>query len=599
MQGLRRDGDEIALVNTKSRVVVFLIVVILAVAACASIYSTIIKYQNIPFPYDSAGHAYEGLRIAEDLKAGGIISFIADTYRQAFWPFFHSWVLAPVFILFGNTYSAARAVSMLCFMIFILALYFTAAEMDETRGHWVGLIVVCLALTSLPLLVLSAMSMSEIPGLMMTFLTFLFYLKALRSGKSFLYVCAGVFMSLTFFTKWHHGVFVIAAIFITQLTYTKKLFCRTNYSLFLPFALIMAGWFIYPRHLSSFYFATTFQPHYYKFLSLENFLFYPNSFLHTYNASLIVAVVITVCFIFSLKNIRDPRVRLLAIQIFFGLILMTIKLDKRDRYIVTMVPSVWILGTTQLVDIVHRLKSRITDSRIRFSLAFVMISGILAISFLRIPEVYKKYPNSLVKYNYYSDERPGKAYEFISENVDGHDHIAVFGTWDSYNSLHSTTIRWNIEVRRASNLLLWENKEDKASYYLRQLLKTRDRKAFRNFMDFLENKDVIVTEYNLLSFMNTLDKHAYQNLRSVETINPFTDKIADLNTMDRRVTCLVTVYESGEKYINSYADRFFSAQSEWREAKRRIFDDLGITIIIYERAGLSAAQINKQIVFSD
>jgi len=573
----------------KNRTIVFLIVIVLAIAACASIYSTIVKYQNIPFPYDSAGHAYEGLRIAEDLKAGGIISFIADTYRQAFWPFFHSWTLAPAFIIFGSTYSTARAVSMLCFMIFIAAVYFTAAEMDETRGHWVGLIVVCLALTSLPLLVLSAMSMSEIPGLMMTFLTLLFYLKALRSGKSFLYVCAGVFMSLTFFTKWHHGVFVIAAIFITQLTYTKKLFCRTNYSLLLPFVLIMAGWFIYPRHLSSFYFATTFQPHYYKFLSLENFLFYPNSFLHTYNASLIVAVVITVCFIISLKNIKDPRVRLLAIQIFFGLILMTIKLDKRDRYIVTMVPSVWILGATQLVDIVHRFKSRITDNRIKFSLAFILISGILAMSFLKIPEVYKKYPNSLVNYNFHSDEKPGKAYEFISENVDDHNHIAVFGTWDSFNSLHSTTIRWNIEVRRANEISLWENKEEKAYHYFRQLLKNRDRAAFHNFMDFLESKDVIVTEYNLLSFMKALDKQAYQDFRSVRSINPFTDKISDLNSIDSRVTCLITVYESGEKYINSYVDQFFSGQREWREAKRRVFDDLGITITIYERAGLPAA----------
>jgi len=353
----------------------------------------------------------------------------------------------------------------------------------------------------------------------------------------------------------------------------------------------MAGWFIYPRHVLSFYVATTFQPHYYKFLSLDNFLFYPKSFLETYNASLIVAVVITACFIFSLKNIRDPGVRLLAIQILIGLILMTIKLDKRDRYIVTMVPSVWILGATQLVDIVHQFKSRITDDRIKFPLAFVMISGILAISFLKVPEVYKKYPNSLVKYNYYSDEKPGKAYEFISENVDNHGHIAVFGTWDSYNSLYSTTIRWNIEVRRANDLISWKNKEEKAHYYLGQLLKKRDRESFRNFIDFLENKDVIVTEYNLLSFMKALDADAYQDLRRVKSINPFTDKIADLNSIDGHVTCLITVYEAGGKNINSYAEQFFSGQNEWKEVNRRVFDDLGITITIYERARVSAAYI--------
>ena len=577
--------------NTKSRVTVFLIVVVLAIAAGTSIYSTIVKYQSIPFSYDSAGHAYEGLRIAEDLRAGGIISFIADTYRQAFWPFFHSWILAPAFIMFGNTYSVARAVSMFCFMIFIPAVYFTAAEMNETRGHWVGLIVVCLALTSLPFLVLSAMSMSEIPGLMMTFLTFLFYLKALKSRKSFLYVCAGVFMTLTFFTKWHHGVFVIAAIFFTQLTHNKKLFCRTNYSLFLPFLLIMAGWFIYPRHVLSFYEATTFQPHYYKFLSFDNFLFYPKSFLETYNSSLVVAVVIAAGFIFSLKNIRDPRVRLLAIQIFIGLILMTIKLDKRDRYIVTIVPSVWILGATQLVDAVHRFKSRLTDHRIKFPLAFVLISCILVISFLKVPEVYKKYPNSLVKYNYYADEKPGKAYDFISENVDNHGHIAVFGTWDSYNSLYSTTIRWNIEARRANDLISWKNKKEKTYYYFRQLLKNRDRESYRDFIDFLENKDVIVTEYNLLSFMKALDAEAYQDLRRVKSINPFTDKMADLNSIDGHVTCVVTVYEASEKDFNSYAEQFFSGQNEWKEVKRRVFDDLGITITIYERDRVSAAYI--------
>ena len=563
--------------------VLFLFIIIASTLACASsVYLTIIKFRDIPFPWDSGAHAYEGLRIALDLKAGDMISFIGDTYRQGWWPFIHSWLLAPAFILFGNSYAVARGVSLFCFVLFVPILYGISTEMSEKHGHWIGLMTAYLALTSLPLLVLSAMCMSEIPGLLMTFITFLFYLKAIKHQHSYLFAITGILMALTLFTKWHHGVFVILAIFITQLAITKKILSRSNFSLSLPFLLIMIGWFIYPRHITSFFGHSTFQPQYYKFLSLGNWLFYPKSFFQVYHSFWIIAIIVAIGFLFSLRRVKDPRIRLFIIYVLIGLILMTIKLDNRDRYIITIVPAIWVLGASQLVEIVDYFKRRLSNKRLKIALASLILVGIAIVTFISVPRLYKGYPQDLVNFNYYSDERPNKAYEFIARNVDRHNRIAVFGSWDDFNSLNGPTIKWHIEGRR-ENDPMEKNKRRKAYHYFLQLLKRRNKESFHDFIYFLENKDVRVDEYHLMSFMNILDKKALQDYREKIDINPFTDNIADFDSLKDRINCLVTILNKEEKELNRHTALYMSEQDEWTEHAREKFLDLRITVIIYER----------------
>lgn len=551
-------------------------------ASASSVYLTIIKFRDIPFPWDSGAHAYEGLRIALDLKAGDMISFIGDTYRQGWWPFIHSWLLAPAFILFGNSYAVARGVSLFCFVLFVPVLYGISTEMSEKHGHWIGLMTAYLALTSLPLLVLSAMCMSEIPGLLMTFITFLFYLKAIKHQHSYLFAITGILMALTLFTKWHHGVFVILAIFITQLTITKKILSRSNFSLSLPFLLIMIGWFIYPRHITSFFGHSTFQPQYYKFLSLENWLFYPKSFFHVYHSSWMIAIIVAIGFLFSLRRVKDPRIRLFIIYVLIGLILMMIKLDNRDRYIITIVPVIWVLGASQLVEIVDYFKRRLSNKRLKIALASLILVGIAIVTFISVPRLYNGYPQDLIKFNYFSDERPNKAYEFIARNVDRHNWIAVFGTWDDFNSLNGPTIKWHIEGRR-KNDPMEKNKRRKTYHYFLQLLKRRNKESFHDFVYFLENKDVRVDEYHLMSFMNILDKKAFQDYREKIDINPFTDNIADFDSLKNRISCLVTILNKEEKELNRHTALYMSEQDEWTEHAKEKFLDLEITVIIYER----------------
>ena len=583
--------------SSLSKIILFLIVFVLTFAASTSIYSTIIKFRNFPFPYDSAGHAYEGLRIAEDIKAFDIISFVSDTYSQAFWPFFHSWLLAPAFILFGYTYTVARSVSLFCFIFFILTIYGIGTQMSDRHGHWIGIITVCLALTSLPFLVLSAMSMSEIPGLLMTFLTFLIYLKALKQKKTYLFFCTSILMVLTFFTKWHHGVFVIAAIFLTQIIQSKRLWSRDNANLLFPFLSMAAIWFVYPRHILSFYHHSTFQPHFYKFLSIENWLFYPKSLLQVYHASPIIAIIVLLCFFYSLTRVNEPQIMLFVIHVLVGITLMTIKLDNRHRYIISVVPSMWILASTQLVDIFHRFRYKISRNKLTLASTLVITFAFFLITSLSVAKIYRKYPQSLVKYNYYCDDRLNKAYDFISENVAIHNHIAVFGTWDYYNSLKSATIKWNIAVAKQNDPTVKNDKKRKSKLYFSQFLKNKDLKSYREFISFMENKDLRIYEYHLLSFMKILDPKSYQNYRIKTKMNPFSDKITDPDSLSRRITCLITIYSEREAGLVNFAKKYMFKQDLWAEYKKKKFSDLGITIIIYKRkvGNITAQQRNIRI----
>lgn len=564
--------------------VIFLLVVIAStLASSSSVYMTIVKFRNIPFPWDSGAHAYEGLRIAKDLRTWDLISFLGDTYRQGWWPFFHSWLLAPAFIFFGSSYAVARAVSLFCLLLFVPLLFWICVEMSERHGHWMGLMTAYLALTSLPLLVLSAMSMSEIPGLLMTFITFLVYLKAIKHQYSYLFVFVGILMALTLFTKWHHGVFVIFAVLLTQFTNDRKIVSRANLSLLLPFLFIMAGWFIYPRHITSFFGHSTFQPQHYKFLSLENWLFYPKGFFQVYHSSWIIAIVVAIGFFFSLRKIKDPRIRLFVAHILIGVILMAIKLDNRHRYIITIVPSIWILGTGQLVEFGDYFRHRFENKRLKIILASLVAVGILIITLVSVPKLYKSYPGDLVSFNYYSDERPRKAYEYIARNVGGRDHIAVFGSWEGFNSLNSPTIRWHIELKRDQDSEEEKKRRIEAAKYFYRLIKKRNKESFDEFIHFLENKDVRVEEYHLLSYMRILDPNAYQDFREKTEINPFTDKMADFDALDDKASCLVTILRDKEKELNHYAHQYMSEQEEWTASARETFSDLGIQITIYER----------------
>jgi hypothetical protein len=572
----------------KTRAFVFAAVAILTVASSASVLKTIFRCAKIPFAWDSAGHAWEGLIIARDILSGDIVSLAADTWRQGWWPFFHSWLLAPAFILLGNTYAAARIVSLVCFAGFAVTTYFIGLELSEKRGHWVGLAAVVLAITSLPLLVLSAMSMTEVPALLLCSIALLFYLKALRNERARMLAGASVFMAAAFFTQSHLGVFLIAAIVLTQATGSHRVFSRFNAWLFGPALAIAAVWFADPRHIWLFYNHSTFQPAFYSFWSLENWLYYPRVFLFVYHVSAAAAAVVLGGALFSLGKLREPAVRVLFFNVLVGLVLLIIKLDHRVRYTVSIVPSLWLLGSLGVVDFGHLAAGRVRGSAKRFAFVTAVCVCACAVLVPGAAATYRNYPDSLIRHEFWSDERQGPAYEFIARQAPRDcNHFAFFTSFDYYNSLKSTAIRWNLEVLRFDDELATREKKKRVMQYLGDFIRLRDSASYQRLEDFLRLRNVNVYEYHLMSFAKALDPDVYQKLRQSETLNPFSDKIADVGAIDPRVGCLIIVLRDGEDQLNRYAADFLAEHVEWCATAGKRFDDLGVTITLYHRKGAS------------
>lgn len=567
--------------NPKGWAAVF--VALITLLGASFVYATIVKSQNIPFPWDCGARACEGLCIAQDVKSADLVSFIGDTYRQGWWGFFHSWLLAPSFILFGPTYAAARLVSLVCFVLLIVLIYATALEFSPERGAAIGVMTVVLAWTSLPFLVYAAMSMAEIPGTFMTFLTFFLYLKAVKTQKAFLLMTTGILLALTLFTAWHHGVFVIFAVVLTQLTLHKKIFSRANRYLLLPFLVLIIGWFAYPPHITSFYGHSTFQPHYYRLLSLDNLIYYPRYFIRLYHASWVIGAALAIGFIFSLRKIRNPAVRLFTAQIALGLVMMTIKLDNRPRYIISLVPSIWLLGSSGLLDIADRLKRRFTRAKRARAWTFVALSGVAVLFIGSGVKLYQSYPDKLVRLNYSSSEKLVPVYDTLAEHAGARRRLAVFGSWDYANSPNSPTIRWQIEVRRSRDSGARQEMKKAVDRLFGAMLRERTRESYRNFIMFLESKDVRVEEYHLLSFMKTLDREAYDRYRKNSALNPFSDKVIDPEALEADVDGLITIRYGPEKDLNAFLDRYLAGQQKWTEFASRRFDDLDLTVTLYER----------------
>jgi hypothetical protein len=561
---------------------VSIVACILAIVSAASVLNTILKNAKLPFAWDSAGHAWEGLIIARDFLCGDILSLAADTWRQAWWPFFHSWLLAPAFIFLGNTYVAARILSLICFLGFLITSHLIACELSKERGPWVGLITIILASTSLPILTLSAMSMTEIPALFFCSLSLLFYMKALRCEKACWLIGASLSMAAAFFTQTHLGLFLIGAILLTQATGKHKILSSFNKWLWGPALLIAVFWFADSRHILLFYSHSTFQPEFYKFWSMENWLFYPHAFLFSYHPVVWEALAIAMGFFVSLARLRDPAVRVLFFNVLVGFVLMIFKLDHRMRYIITIVPCLWLLGSLGITDIALFMTRSLKKPMKRA--AVLTTAGVLCCILLG-PSVmarYRNYAQFSLRDELWCDERQGKAYEFIADNVSRDcNHFSLFTSFDYYNSLKSPTIRWNLEVQRFRTELATKEKKQRVLQYSRDLLHRRDTSAYRRLEEYLRFRNVNVYEYHLLSFVKALDVNAYQSYRKSHALNPFSDKIADVNDMDPRVCCLILIFKDGEDPVNRYAAEFLAKHPEWRVIASRHFDDLGVEIMLY------------------
>ncbi|HEX6384965.1 MAG TPA: glycosyltransferase family 39 protein, partial [Anaerolineae bacterium] len=341
----------------------FLVVVLLNTLVAILIARQIIAYQHYPFDIDEANHANGALALWLELRAGDLTGFAREFYSQSFYPPGFAWLKALAFGLFGPSPLVARFFSLTSLYLAILVIYSLCVELDETYGWLSGLVATILTLSMQPLLVTSAMVMTEAPGLLVSVMLLWSYVRALKRPAVQRLALTSLLLALTFLTKYTYGVVATATLLVMELSFVfparkwispgplrlvygkvRDVAVQRWLWLFGPFTLAMLIWFGradkittflgYARPLSSD------EP----WLSTQDLLFYPRSVILHDVPSPLFALVTLAGLLWAAARWRNLALRLLLIYFIVGMAIVSfVNHPKNPRFIVTFVPAAHVL----------------------------------------------------------------------------------------------------------------------------------------------------------------------------------------------------------------------------------------------------------------
>ncbi len=333
-----------------------LITVLAALLTGALIFQTILRYHDLPFDWDEAVHANGGLILALDLRAGDLPAFFRDSYAQAYYPPAFSWLLAPMFLIFGPSRVAARATSLICLLLAVAAIYLVGLTLDKRRGWVAGLIAALLTLFSLPLLTNAALVMLETPALLTSSLALLIYIKALDDGPRTNQFCllASVLLGFTFLVKYPYGLALALTLVIAEalrvvrrspLALRRPLPLMRWASLFGPLFALIVLWLAGPGKIAGFIAYTRQQIPQDWTLSLADLLFYPQAIALSYSPTPWVAGLLLAGLVSALTHAREERLRLLIIYFVVGIGLLLLEGQHHSiRFAIPFVPALYLVA---------------------------------------------------------------------------------------------------------------------------------------------------------------------------------------------------------------------------------------------------------------
>jgi 4-amino-4-deoxy-L-arabinose transferase-like glycosyltransferase len=230
-----------------------------AVLACSAlagwlVFVELVGAQREP-KWDEVAHAMKGALIAHDLRELDWLGFLLDSYVQIYWPPVHSWLVGGAFLLAGQNLEAARAVSVIAYVLLAPTLFLVAYTIDPRRGILAGIVAAALALASPGVITSAAESMLELPGLLAFGLTILAYcaLAANPEARPRTHALLGAGVVLTYLVKSNYAIVLIIGIIFAKLVAAdfrpRRLATRENLYAALPLVLFCTVWFAYPPRI--------------------------------------------------------------------------------------------------------------------------------------------------------------------------------------------------------------------------------------------------------------------------------------------------------------------------------------------------------------
>jgi hypothetical protein len=389
-------------------------------------------FRTYQMDLDEALHASRGLDIASAIQRGSLSDLWFETTKPHWYPPAHGYLLGAWFMLIGASVTTARLYSALIKVILGLLLWVCARQAFPKINPFYYLTPVLFLLGDSQHLILSSLSMADLPANLLAFVSLYFLIELLekpRVGTTFL---CSFFALLSFLVRYGQGVMVFASSGIALLISIRRFkgqFIR-NALAWLPTLLLLCLWLIILGHWKWVIDYANVQPGQGEAWSLESVNFYFRQLVGE-SSGWLPLLIIAIWVVTRFRQRSFPR-NLYPYMIFVvvSLAILSYRSDHLARFGTVLFPPLWILSTGAVADSLQILGKPSIRS---------VIFGvwILALLFLGVKN-HRALPDDLRTAYENTNSGVNDAFQFIAETSQlsrqQRVNIVMYGETDDWNS---------------------------------------------------------------------------------------------------------------------------------------------------------------------
>jgi hypothetical protein len=339
----------------------------------------------------------------------GFINVVHDTFQ---YPPLFSLISAFPILIIGQSIQSVRLINIGYFMMAAICIYFVANTVVLKKKRAVAFISTLFFIFSPMVIVFTSIAMREIAGAAFSLFVALCYVTARKKNPVY-FLFTSVSLILLTMIKYNYGILIFVPIIINE---AIEFFRKSQRIRVIAEVLIISV----PYLLFMFWWIIIFQNSLPRFLYLmrnpagfmigigtpwDHFKFYPVSIILMYSPSVPLGILMLVSLIIGIRYWKNSLLRFIHISTLLNIILGMIHIDNlQERYILTIIPFLFIITAQALVDIILGLNNLARKFQIGmiFNVSIFVCGIFLIIDLVNLPGlVYavSGYVNKTPQYN--------------------------------------------------------------------------------------------------------------------------------------------------------------------------------------------------------
>ena len=309
---------------------------------------------------DQAAHTYWGLMIYGDLVSRHWLSAFFDTYRQVYWPFLHSWLLAATYFCLGPTSQASRIASLIPFLVSGLVLANLAWHASKEAPQIAAIVAAGLWWTAGSFATFfGTEALLEPLAILLTVITFVAFRRALEGRSAASLVWCGLSVMCTYFAKTDYGLILLFAVVgaFLQLDVTQQEKRRILTAFGAPVVVLTGAWFLYLPKITATMRALINRPQGPDRWSIAGLLYHPQQLMRWSDEPWMFGLGV-LCLALCISLRRDMFWKAVLIYVGISAVLHTISQTKDQKHIAQLLPWLFLCVAAQAANLYAWLEKR-------------------------------------------------------------------------------------------------------------------------------------------------------------------------------------------------------------------------------------------------